>query len=98
MYDIESILQTSRAAFLTKERNDMQTNQNDGGQAFPMGHHRDGNSADHGGMTLRDWFAGQALIGIAMLETSRTFDEDAANAYKYADAMLKARDAEWRQH
>ena len=71
----------------------METKRNDGGQAFPMGYHRDGNSADHGGLSMRDYFAGQALIGIAMLETSRTFDEDSASAYKYADAMMKARDA-----
>jgi hypothetical protein len=33
------------------------------------------------GMTLRDYFAGQALIGFAVM------------AYGYADAMLKARNA-----
>ena len=51
------------------------------------------------GMTLRDWFAGQALIGLV------TANEDIANdgqmqkaldvaeaAYLYADEMLKARE------
>lgn len=34
--------------------------------AFPMGYHRDGNSADHPGMSLREWFAGQALSAVLM--------------------------------
>jgi hypothetical protein len=72
----------------------METKRDDGGQAFPMIDLKvDGMAIGSAGMSLRDWFAGQALIGIAMLETSRTFDEDAASAYKFSDAMLKARDA-----
>jgi hypothetical protein len=43
------------------------------------------------GMTLRDWFAGQALSGIASMDTTRTYAEDAEQAYRYADAMLAAR-------
>lgn len=46
--------------------------------------------------TLRDWFAGQALVG--MIPTPRapgvlplTIDGMAAVAYQYADAMLRAR-------
>jgi hypothetical protein len=45
---------------------------------------------------LRDWFAGQALVG--MIPTPRapgvlpmTIDNMAEAAYRYADAMLKAR-------
>lgn len=34
---------------------------NDGGPAFPCGYHRDGNSADQAGMTLRDWYKGRLL-------------------------------------
>ena len=42
-----------------------------------------------GGMTLRDWFAGQALSRIANKHTT----QDAATwAYAYADAMLAARE------
>lgn len=47
------------------------------------------------GMTLRDWFAGQALIG--MLSGDQSPDKDwveqvtAPKAYRVADAMLKAR-------
>jgi len=45
---------------------------------------------------LRDWFAGQALVG--MIPTPRapgvlplTIDRMAVAAYQYADAMLRAR-------
>jgi hypothetical protein len=52
-------------------------------------------------MTLRDWFAGQALsaMNCLTLEQSGTrnpdvfFEAAAANAYRYADAMLEARKA-----
>lgn len=40
------------------------------------------------GMTLRDWFAGQALIGL-IARSGVTGATD--NAYKYADAMLARR-------
>ncbi len=36
----------------------------DGGPAFPAGYHPEGNSADQFGMTLRDWFAGQAMAAM----------------------------------
>ena len=59
---------------------------NDGGPAFPIDPH-------YGlGMTLRDYFAGQALAGYA----SKSFDfstEIAKLAYEDADAMLKVRNA-----
>ena len=75
--------------------NNMNTPQNDGGQAFPM-HERDDALR---GMTLRDWFAGQALAGIMAYHnpTRGDFhyncdDKQIANtAYSYADAMLAAR-------
>jgi hypothetical protein len=65
---------------------------NDGGPAFPMGYHPEGNNADHFGMTLRDYFAAAALQG---LMASRNFlDEyDGPYVYEIADAMLKAREA-----
>lgn len=54
-----------------------------GGRAFP--------SDTANGMTLRDWFAGQALAGI--LASGHTGnDEDAAIlAYDIAEAMLEVR-------
>jgi hypothetical protein len=53
-----------------------------------------------GGMTLRDWFAGQSLSGLLQISTGDTLngkryaDHVAASAYEMADAMLKAREAQ----
>jgi hypothetical protein len=47
--------------------------------------------ADYRGMTLRDYFAAKAMLGVA--QESLHIDEIAAWAYKMADAMLKAREA-----
>ncbi len=64
----------------------------DGGLAFPSA--PEGYEPAHG-MTLRDWFAGQALAGILANEgVGRTVDTklaDAMHAYRMADAMLAAR-------
>lgn len=69
-----------------------------------MGYHRDGNSADHQGMTLRDWFAGQVEIyAYAPMQTFRdnygrepTINELAEYIAKIrlieADAMIAARE------
>jgi|688.fasta_scaffold232506_2 hypothetical protein len=67
---------------------------NDGGQAFPAGNPTHGG---HEGMTLRDWFAGQALAGMisgldAKSEGSQAIKPIAEAAYDFADAMLKARE------
>jgi len=86
------------------------TKPNDGGPAFPQhkfeaypGGSGAGNWVNTGGMTLRDWFAGQALAG--MLGCTREFKEvEAASrgekakerallAYYQADAMIAAREA-----
>jgi hypothetical protein len=70
----------------------MNKNTNDGGPAFPT---QNGTRNDQG-MTLRDWFAGMALQG--MLASCRPgysyqIAEDATSeAFRYADAMLSARD------
>ena len=69
------------------------TNQpNDGGPAFPTmdnsEHYR------HMGMTLRDYFAAAALQGlVANPESSGKWDDFARDAYSYADAMIKAKEA-----
>ena len=54
----------------------MNTPQNDGGQAFPM-HERDDALR---GMSLRDWFAGQALQGLLASGhfTHKPFGKDGA--------------------
>lgn len=71
---------------------------NDGGPVFPSPHVN--TLADDGwaqsGMTLRDWFAGQALAGwLAALPLGARVapEEIASDMYMLADAMLRARAA-----
>lgn len=80
---------------------------NDGGPAFPQTNEQRYSDPVHGvirpkdiygdapsGMSLRDYFAAWALIGI--LQVSDALDNPskaAAWAYEQADEMLKARDA-----
>ena len=60
---------------------------NDGGPAFPR-HAYDG----HDGMTLRDWFAGQALAGLLAKYGTGGAALLAKDCYEHADAMLRARE------
>ena len=69
----------------------------DGGPAFPSTY-RDavGTAYEHQvvltGMSLRDYFAGQALVGtLAGRSVLWPCDAAAREAYELADAMLKAR-------
>ena len=66
---------------------------NDGGPAFPTM-----DATEHYrlmGMTLRDYFAAAAALqgNISHPEVTGNRDDIAMDAYKYADAMLKAREA-----
>ena len=71
----------------------------DGGPAFPVPvtPTRGGGWAsckEVEGMSLRDWFAGQALAGMFAADTPDsvlTADDKADQAYHAADAMLAAR-------
>ncbi len=74
-----------------------------GGPAFPS-QTNDFGEMISGGMTLRDWFAGQALAGITaglcsdVSHGNRAYDRvgfshAAQDAYKLADAMIAARKA-----
>ena len=45
------------------------------------------------GMTLRDYFAANALQGLLASEVNAPTNTFAIRAYKVADAMLKAREA-----
>jgi hypothetical protein len=63
-----------------------------GGYAFPRAETAEG-SGEHG-MTLRDWFAGQALLGAlaALMDPSNMTPEQFAEmSYQIADAMLAER-------
>lgn len=65
--------------------------------AFPTeSAHQSGNTTWHfEGMTLRDWFAGQVLIGIASrndYDDWEQFENRARRAYQMAEAMLKQRE------
>ena len=79
--------------------------QKDGGSAFPMiesDYHGDGRVFHFsvGGMTLRDWFAGQALAGhlthaipISTVPENMLPEEYRAQwAYRQADAMIAERE------
>lgn len=72
----------------------MSAQPNDGGPAFPSDLMLTKGvvaSKPYGGMSLRDWFAGQALAGMLAGEGATTWEGDASNAYKVADAMIAAR-------
>jgi hypothetical protein len=82
---------------------------NDGGPAFPRidvehfeagyGHGPHCETQNLPGMTLRDYFAAQAMNGYlqARNDCSSNPDKCAAWAYEQADAMLKARAATSRR-
>lgn len=75
----------------------------DGGPAFPLADQPMPNDQwQYGspGMSLRDWFAGQALNGMGLwmplyggdtLSSRRAMDARALWAYEQADAMIAAR-------
>lgn len=42
---------------------------------------------------LREWFAGMALAGLVTSRTLHTAEHTAGLAYRYADAMIAAREA-----
>ena len=78
---------------------------NNGGPAFPFGQISEVtgqpiNGFFAPGMTLRDWFAGQALSGLTPADGFTPDHKDtpimimdlAINAYQIADAMLAARE------
>ena len=65
----------------------------DSGPAFPT---TAGQVVYSHGMTLRDWFAGQALTSLLRNPNHNvgtvTFERVGQDAYKLADAMIAARD------
>lgn len=75
----------------------MTNNKNDGGAAFPGGDSEAGEPY-YKGMSLRDWFAGMAMMGFAASPSNKvgqwTPEEVAGDAYGYADAMLAERESQ----
>lgn len=64
----------------------------DGGAAFP-GPEWSGQTGDGvPGMSLRDWFAGQALAMLANSDVWTNYPDLATRCYAAADAMLAARE------
>lgn len=57
--------------------------------AFPHPYYE--HMGDEPGMSLRDWFAGHALAGMASIEDSPRYETMASYAYQMADAMLAER-------
>jgi len=52
---------------------------------------RQGPVANFSAMSLRDWFAGQALVGLLASGREQFADSAEEEAYMFADAMLKER-------
>lgn len=64
---------------------------NDGGPAFPITIDLGQSVEFHKGVSVRDYFAGQAVIGLVARPGFVDADYTASFAYKVADAMLKER-------
>lgn len=62
----------------------------DGGSAFPLEVNTSSDGYVNAGMSLRDWFAGQALASMATKYDA--VENIAADAYAFADAMLAERE------
>lgn len=60
----------------------------DGGPAFPA---QDNYNGHFPGMTMRDWFAGQALVGVLANPNRAESGVNAIGIYTVADAMIAAR-------
>lgn len=79
----------------------MMRKNDDGGPAFPLATPMESEQLPNEGMTLRDWFAGKALLGELSSQdgnnedsyyiAGRDEEELAAWCYEMADAMLEAR-------
>ena len=73
----------------------MSDKQNDGGPAFSCKANESRGGYPANGMSLRDWFAGQALAGLlasgVASERGQTCEDVAQIAYANADAMIAER-------
>ena len=75
-----------------KQMNEQTKPIDDGGPAFPMGYHRDGNASDHFGASKRFWCATMAMQALAPKAQDGTYylNDVAAEAFMLADAMIAA--------
>lgn len=68
----------------------------DGGPAFPYlepyWQGRRNEPIEHAGMSLRDYFAAAAMSGMIAHGDCESITSGAKTAYKFADAMLEARE------
>ena len=74
----------------------MNTQKNNGGPAFPVAFRmNDKQVILEDGISVRDYFAAKALMGILAHKNALdwTYLATAEDSYRYADAMLKAREA-----
>ncbi len=62
----------------------------DGGPAFPVNYDENAAGATYRGMSLRDWFAGQALPSV-IINDRYDAQRAAEEVYLLADAMLAVR-------
>jgi hypothetical protein len=58
----------------------------------PTNYNMSGMYCADSGMTLRDWFAGQALVGYCTHGCISSMRQTAGWCYEFADAMLAARE------
>ena len=61
----------------------------DGGPAFPTPRNEFGENSHS--MSLRDWFAGQALASIAASADGASYECVGEACYKFADGLIAAR-------
>lgn len=57
----------------------------DGGPAFPTN-----SDVIRGGMTLREYYAGQAIAGLLAGAPAKTYEDAANESVDYADALISA--------
>jgi hypothetical protein len=67
-------------------------NKETGGPAFPDGSTNPWGVPEKAGMTLRDYFAAKAMLGLLTSTRISKPDWIANDSYEMADAMLKARE------
>lgn len=63
----------------------------DGGPAFPREDYQTDDAPGQRGMSLRDYFAARAMAALIPVTATNDLFLIAEDAYKAADAMLKAR-------